>query len=92
MLNQGLKQFVSENKHLFWYTPENQLESISTELLVETILNYGDLDAVKKLFGLMGKETVAKIFFSIINKSQRNSNNFHEVTRNYFSLMFEKYV
>lgn len=92
MIDNDLKMFITKNKQLFWYTPENQLDSISNELLVETILNYGDLNAVRELFILMGKETVAKIFFKIINKSHRASNNFNDITKNYFSLMFEKYA
>jgi hypothetical protein len=43
-----IKQFIREHSNLFWYTPEDQKEHISQEFLVETILNYGDLDAVKK--------------------------------------------
>jgi len=38
-----IKQFIHEHSNLFWYTPEDKKEEISTEFLVETILNYGDL-------------------------------------------------
>ena len=38
------------------------MEEVSHELLVETILNYGDMEAVLKLFNLLGIEKVAEIF------------------------------
>jgi hypothetical protein len=62
-----IKAFIRENNSLFWYTPEDKKEDISQEFLVETILNYGDMEAVKKLFALIGIKKVAKIFFESIN-------------------------
>jgi hypothetical protein len=43
-----IKAFINEYHQLFWYTPEAEKEQISHELLVETILNYGNMEAVKK--------------------------------------------
>ncbi len=57
-----IKEFIKEYSYLFWSTAENEKENISHEQLVETILNYGDLPAVKKLFNLLGIENVARIF------------------------------
>ena len=45
-----IKQYIREHSNLFWYTPEDKKEEISTEFLVETILNYGDKDEVIQLF------------------------------------------
>lgn len=87
-----IKAFIRENSHLFWYTPEDKKEDISQEFLVETILNYGDINAVKKLFFLLGIKNVSKIFFDSINKSERRKGNFHELTVNYFSLYFKRYA
>lgn len=87
-----VKDFIRSHEALFWYAPEDKCETVSDELLVETILNYGDMDAVKQLFKLMGIENVAKIFFDAIGGSERRGNNFHELTRNYFTLLFKKYA
>ena len=87
-----LKAFILENSSLFWYTPEDRKEDIGPELLVETILNYGDILAVKKLFKIMGIKEVAEVFFYSINLSQRRRGNFHESTVNYFTLFFNRYA
>jgi FMN-dependent NADH-azoreductase len=87
-----LKQYIAKHKSLFWYTPENKKENISPALLVETILNYGDMDAVKQLFQLMGIENVAKIFFDDVNQSERKKNNYYQLTLNYFTLLFKRHV
>ncbi len=87
-----IKAFIRENSHLFWYTPEDKKEDISLEFLVETILNYGDIKAVKKMFVLIGIKKAAKIYNDIINVSNRRKNNFHELTANYFELLFKRYA
>jgi len=90
--NQQLKAFIREHSSLFWYTPEDKKEEISNEYLVETILNYGSLDAVVQLFNLLGIRKVASIFFNTINLSKRRKANYHEITINYFTLVFKKYA
>lgn len=90
--NLEIKAFIKENSSLFWYIPENQKEDISLEVLVETILNYGDITAIKKLFNLIGIKKTAKIFFDSINMSERRKGNFHELTVNYFTLLFKRYA
>ena len=92
MNSKEVKEFIRENSALFWYIPENKKEDISPELLVETILNYGDLSAVKKLFTLFGIKKVAEIFFNSINLSERRKGNFHELTINYFTHLFKRYA
>ena len=87
-----IKQFIREHSNLFWYTPDDKKEEISHEFLVETILNYGDIDAVIKLCNLLGIKKVAKIFFDSINISNRRKGNYHEITVNYFNLVFRKYA
>jgi hypothetical protein len=87
-----IKDFIRENSHLFWYTPENKKEAISHEFLVETILNYGNMDAVLQLFRILGIKKVAEIFFSSLQQSDRRKGNYHEITVNYFTLVFKKYA
>jgi len=87
-----LKQYIEERKHLFWHSPPPKSDTVSDELLVEIILNYGSMDDVRKLFSLMQINNVAKIFFDSINKSERRKENYHELTRNYFTLLFNRYA
>jgi len=87
-----VKAFIQEYSNLFWYTPEDKKEDISQEFIVETILNYGDMIAVKKLFKLYGIKKAAEIFFNSINISERRKANYHELTLNYFTLLFKRYA
>jgi hypothetical protein len=87
-----LKAFIRRNSNLFWYTPDDKKEKISNEFLVETILNYGDMNAIIQLFNLLGIKKVAKIFFDSIALSNRRKGNYHELTINYFTLVFRKYA
>jgi hypothetical protein len=87
-----IKAFIQKNNKLFWYTPMDKKEEISNEFLVETILNYGDLKTVIELFHLFGIKTVAQIFINSINLSERRKGNYHEITINYFALVFKKYA
>ena len=87
-----IKAFIQENSHLFWYIPAEKKEDVSLEVLVETILNYGDMNAVKKMCKLMGVKKAAEIFFHSINLSSRRRSNFHELTINYFTLFFKRYA
>lgn len=84
-----IKEFIREYNHLFWYTPGEEKENISHELLIEHILNYGTLDAVRKLFKILGIGYVAKVFK---NMQGRKKLNFYPEIYNYFSLLFERYA
>jgi len=87
-----VKKFIEDHQHLFWYSPAPKSETVSDELLVETLLNYGSLAQIQTLFDLMSMREVAKIFFHSINLSKRRKNNFFEPTVNYFTLFFNRYA
>jgi len=88
-INTPIAEFINENSDLFWYIPEEEKENISYDFLVETILNYGDLKSVKKLFKLIGIKNVADIFNKQINK---NRVNYLPQVKNYFSLYFARHA
>jgi len=87
-----IKDFIRQNSHLFWFMPEDRKEEVSIDFLVETVLNYGSKDAVLKLFDLIGLNKVAEIFNRSTALSTRKRGNYHEITINYFSLLFKKYA
>ncbi len=89
MYSSDIKLFIKEKKDLFWYTPEDKKEEVSPSLLVETILNYGALDDVRRLFNLMGIDEVSRIFFSARGRQKMN---YYPEVYNYFSLLFRKYA
>jgi hypothetical protein len=84
-----IKEFIKENKSLFWYIKENALESISLEFLVETILHYGNAESVKKLFDLVGIQIVAEIFYKQTSGSRVN---YPPRTVHFFDLYFKKHA
>jgi hypothetical protein len=87
-----IKAFIRKNSTLFWYIPDDKKEDIDHEVLVEFILNYGDMETVKDLFRILGIKKVAEIFFTSINKSERRKGNYHELVLNYFTLYFNRYA
>jgi len=84
-----IKAFIREHSHLFWYTPEDKKEDISHELLVETILNYGNLTDIKSLIKIIGIKEISRIFFSA--KGRKKLNYYPEIY-NFFSLYFKNYA
>ena len=87
-----MQNFIHEHSDLFWFTPEELKANISKEVLVETILNNGDLNTVKQLMKLLGIKQTAKIFTDSLNRSDRRKGNYHELTINYFTLFFNRYA
>ncbi len=84
-----IKQYIRENSHLFWYIPEEKKEEISLDLLVETILNYGNRESIKKLFELIGIEKASEVFKGQINNER---NNYFLPVKNFFELYFKRHA
>ena len=92
MNTSAVKELIHDYKDLFWYAPENKKENIGKEQLVETILNYGDENAIRRLVDIMGTEEVARIFNKQVSTSSRRKNNYHELVSNYFRLYFKRHA
>jgi hypothetical protein len=89
MNSDEVKKYIRERSELFWYIKEAEKENISLEFLVETILNFGSLDDVKKLFDLIGIEKTAGIFYKQISRKRCN---YLPKVKNYFTLYFNRHV
>ncbi|TSA29213.1 MAG: hypothetical protein D4R67_02365 [Bacteroidetes bacterium] len=87
-----IKAFIREHSSLFWYTPEDKKEEISEDLLVEMVLNYGDMKTIKRLISLLGIRKMSEIFFHSINLSPRRKGNYFDTTCNFFTLYFQRYA
>ena len=83
-----IKEFIHQQRNLFWFTPEDKKEEISNEFLVETILNYGDINDVRSLFKIMGFGQLSEIFYNI--KGRRKLNYYPEIY-NFYSNLIHKY-
>jgi hypothetical protein len=84
-----VKDYIHKHQALFWYSPGEKSDTVSDELLVETIINYGTLEDIGELFQVMGLENVAAIFRQMTG---RKALNIYPELRNYFELYFNKYV
>jgi hypothetical protein len=81
--------FIKNNQHLFWYLNKNELPNISDAVLVEFILNYGNMQSVKDLLSILGEKKVAQEFSKAI---QAKRNNYFPQVKNYFNLYFKHNV
>jgi hypothetical protein len=81
------KTFIAKNKHLFWYTPEDKISSISDELLLENIINYADLNTIKELFEIWGLKKAKKVFEGM---KERKKQNFYPEIHHFFSEFFKR--
>ena len=84
-----LSQLVKENRPLFWSVGDENLEKIDELSVVETILNYGNMESLKKLFFLLGTQRVADIFY---NQLSQKRNNYYPQVRHFFDLYFTRHV
>jgi len=89
MNSPDIKQFIREHSNLFWYTPEDKKEEISHEFLVETILNYGDLQSVKQLINIMGLDSLAEIFSGLEGRKKLN---YYPEIYHFFSILVNKHA
>ena len=87
--NKEIKNFIKEHSSLFWYTPEDKKEQISIELLLETILNYGDQESVKSLFNIIGINKASEVFNLQISNER---NNYFAPVKNFFQLYFSRHA
>lgn len=75
--------------YLFWYVPEKEKANLSQDALVETILNYGDMESVRDLINLAGFNTVAGIFYRNTRKSRIN---YYPQVINFFTLYLNRHA
>jgi hypothetical protein len=80
-----LESLINKNRNLFWSVNREDLKNLSLDSVVEHFLNYGYLAAIKELFGLIGIEEAARIFYGQIKMKRVN---YHRRTINFFELYF----
>jgi len=80
---------IKKYKNLFWYFDGSKLNSMSDDVLVEFILNYGSWQSFKDLIETMGLSNVERRFNML--RSKKRTNLLHEVSR-FFHLYFKHHA
>lgn len=84
-----VKQLLKKNAKLFWWVPEDKVENLPLESLVEAVLNYGTIEQVRELFDKIGLKKVASIFREQVMRPRKV---YSAQVENYFTLYFNKYA
>ena len=84
-----IKKIIEDHQELFWYSPAPKSETVTDELLVETILNYGTMKDVQELFNIVNVANVASIFRGMTGRKKLN---IYPELYNYFNFYFDKYA
>ena len=80
--------FLERNQAIFWHFDKSKLDKLPDDIIVEYILNYGNLNDVKELFSILGIKEVANIFFK--NTLNRKRTNYLPEVSNFFTLYFKR--
>ena len=79
--------FIKKRPYLIWYVKD--LNSISEEAIVESVLNYGEWNDVLELIKILTVKKTAAIFKRQIFQKRCN---YYPIIKNYFQLYFSKYA
>ena len=82
-----INDFIKERPYLVWST--DNYNHLSEEAIMESVLNYGDFDDVKKMLAILGIKKAALIFKKQISGKRSN---YRPKIKNYFNLYFKKYA
>ena len=70
--SQQIINFIKRNDHLFWYTPMEEKQNISEQMLVEFIINFGTLENIKELIQLYGVPKMQKLLLEFKDRKKQN--------------------
>lgn len=82
-----LQEFIATRPYLAWSTRD--VRGLSTAAIVESVLNYGDFDDVKKLIAIVGRQKTARIFRAQV---RRRRHNYRPEIVHYFKLYFQRHA
>jgi hypothetical protein len=84
-----LRKFIRSHSMLFWWIRDDAKEHLSLNLVVESVLRYGDTFDIKELFRIVGMENVAMVFKEQVTRVR---NPYPKRTAHFFNLYFGKHV
>ena len=82
-----IQNFVQQRPYLMWYVKNP--EHLSDDAVVESVLNYGDFDDVKKMISVLGIEKVKRIFMAQLRHRRIN---YSPKLQHYFTLYFKRHA
>lgn len=82
-----MEKFAKKRPYLFWST--NNYKNLSSAVILENTLNYGNFDDVKEALKVIGLKKSAAIFKKQISGKRIN---YRPEIANYFKLYFKKYA
>jgi len=85
----SLTSIIEQQKHLFWWVPENKLTQLSVDAVVEAVLNNGNEKAVRHLFDILGVEKVAEFFY---RQTSGKRTNYRPRTIHFFRNYFQRHA
>ena len=85
-----ITDFIKKRKYLIWWVKD--YDKLGAESIVEATLNYGDWDDVQTLIKILGIKKTAQIFRAKSKLSPMGRQNYHAITKHYFTLYFNKHV
>jgi len=83
------EEFIDKNKHLFWYLKPEKISSISNDVLVEFVFNYGTWQDIKELTQLLSYEELKDVFNNV---TERKKGNYSPEMYDLFKRIIEKYA
>ena len=81
------QQLIAPKPYLWWWVHDRQRLSLGS--VIEGVLAFGDMDDVRKLFFLVGREKVKEVFFQQISGRRCN---YRPQTVNFFKKVFARDV
>lgn len=82
-----IKEFINKHEDIFWYTPKDKKKNVSEELLLETVLNYANLEDCLTLIRLIGVKKALEI---LKNAKGRKKLNYYPEIYNFFMNILSK--
>ncbi|NCO44412.1 hypothetical protein GW889_02700 [Candidatus Berkelbacteria bacterium] len=83
------QEYIKNHPYLIWWV--KKYDQLDNEAIVEAILNYGDWDDVEFIIKTLGMKKVATIFRAQTDPGRMRCN-YYKLTKNYFTLYFNRYA
>ncbi len=87
MISRKLINFIKKRSYLLWGVSD--LENVSKDLIVESVLNFGNFKDFKELTKILDIKEIADIFRKQVRRKRCN---YKPAIENYFSLYFKKHA
>ena len=81
--------FLQDISQYFWWMNKSDISNLDQDAVVESVLNYGNIEETRRLFDIFGINQVAQTFKK--NAFLKRSN-YLPMVKNYFNLYFKRHA